>query len=148
MLLKKRFVYVCKRRAESESRASDQGQSAKLLIHNNGCGAATRNFSETSIKHKMLRIEPRLAYINVVLLANRVLIFRFQLLAVYVLLVHNCGECRIGQYSPNLLRVYLQTSIILAYLSKNTGFWSFGVLRKSSQFHIFLNAQIGSNLKL
>jgi hypothetical protein len=26
---------------------------------------------------------------------NRVLIFRFQLLAVYVLLVHNCGECRI-----------------------------------------------------
>jgi hypothetical protein len=27
--------------------------------------------------------------------ANRVLIFRFQLLAVYVLLVHNCGECRI-----------------------------------------------------
>jgi hypothetical protein len=34
----------------------------------------------------MLRIEPRLAFINVVLLANRVLIFRFQLLAVYVLL--------------------------------------------------------------
>jgi hypothetical protein len=31
-----------------------------------------------------------------VLLENRVLIFRFQLLAVYVLLVHNCGECRIG----------------------------------------------------
>jgi hypothetical protein len=48
----------------------------------------------------MLRIEPRLAFINVFLLANRVLIFRFQLLAVrvavYVLLVHNCGECRIG----------------------------------------------------
>jgi hypothetical protein len=86
MLLKKRFVYVCKRRAESESRASDQGQSAKLLIHKNGSGAATRNSSETSIKHKMLRIEPRLAFINVVLLANRVLIFRFQLLAVYVLL--------------------------------------------------------------
>jgi hypothetical protein len=43
----------------------------------------------------MLRIEPRLAFINGVLLANRVLIFRFQLLAVYVLLVHNCGECRI-----------------------------------------------------
>jgi hypothetical protein len=42
----------------------------------------------------MLRIEPRLAFINGVLLANRVLIFRFQLLAVYVLLVHNCGECR------------------------------------------------------
>jgi hypothetical protein len=39
----------------------------------------------------MLRIEPRLAFINGVLLANRVLIFRFQLLAV----VHNCGECRI-----------------------------------------------------
>jgi hypothetical protein len=29
------------------------------------------------------------------LLENGVLIFRFQLLAVYVLLVHNCGECRI-----------------------------------------------------
>jgi hypothetical protein len=43
----------------------------------------------------MLRIEPRLAFINGVLLANRTLIFRFQLLAVYVLLVHNCGECRI-----------------------------------------------------
>jgi hypothetical protein len=34
----------------------------------------------------MLRIEPRLAFIYGVLLANRVLIFRFQLLAVYVLL--------------------------------------------------------------
>jgi hypothetical protein len=44
----------------------------------------------------MLRIELRLAFINGVLLANRALIFRFQLLAVYVLLVHNCGECRIG----------------------------------------------------
>jgi hypothetical protein len=43
----------------------------------------------------MLGIEPRLAFIYGVLLANRVLIFRFQLLAVYVLLVHNCGECRI-----------------------------------------------------
>jgi hypothetical protein len=43
----------------------------------------------------MLRIKPRLAFINGVLLENRVLIFRFQLLAVYVLLVHNCGECRI-----------------------------------------------------
>jgi hypothetical protein len=82
-------------RPESESRASDQGQSAKLLIHKNGSGAATRNSSETSIKHKMLRIEPHLAFINGVLLANRVLIFCFQLLAVYVLLVHNCGECRI-----------------------------------------------------
>jgi hypothetical protein len=48
----------------------------------------------------MLRIEPRLAFINGVLLANRVLIFRFQLLAVHVLLVHNCGECRIGLYDP------------------------------------------------
>jgi hypothetical protein len=55
-------------------------------IHKNGSGAATRNSSETSIKHKMLRIEPRLALINGVLLANRVLIFRFQLLTVYVLL--------------------------------------------------------------
>jgi hypothetical protein len=49
------------------------------------------------IKHKMLGIEPRLAFIYGVLLANRVLIFRFQLLAVYVLLVHNCGECRIEE---------------------------------------------------
>jgi hypothetical protein len=48
------------------------------------------------MKHKMLRIEPRLAFINDVLLANRVFIFRFQLLAVYVLLEHNCGECRIA----------------------------------------------------
>jgi hypothetical protein len=45
----------------------------------------------------MLRIEPRLAFINGVLLANRALIFRFQLLAVYVLLEHNCGECRIAK---------------------------------------------------
>jgi hypothetical protein len=66
-------------------------------MHKNGPGAAKRNSSETSIKHKMLRIESRLAFINGILLANRVLIFRFQLLAVYVLvlLVHNCGECRI-----------------------------------------------------
>jgi hypothetical protein len=80
---------------------ANQGQaikgSAKLLMHKNGSGAATRNSSETSIKHKMLRIEPRLAFINGVLLANRALIFRFQLLAVYVLLVHNCGECRIDK---------------------------------------------------
>jgi hypothetical protein len=61
-----------------------------------GPGAATRNSIETSIKDKMLRIKPRLVFINAVLLANRVLIFRFQLLAVYVLLVHNCGECRIA----------------------------------------------------
>jgi hypothetical protein len=45
----------------------------------------------------MLRIEPLLAFINGVLLENRVLIFRFQLLSVYVLLVHNCGECRIAE---------------------------------------------------
>jgi hypothetical protein len=44
---------------------------------------------------------------------------------------------QIGEYSPNLLRIYLQTSLILAYFSKNTGFWSFGVLLKSSQFHYF-----------
>jgi hypothetical protein len=43
----------------------------------------------------MLGTEPCLAFINSVLLANRVLIFCFQLLAVHVLLVHNCGECRI-----------------------------------------------------
>jgi hypothetical protein len=45
----------------------------------------------------MLGIEPHLAFIYGVLLANRVLIFRFQLLAVYVLLEHNCDECRIAQ---------------------------------------------------
>jgi hypothetical protein len=49
----------------------------------------------------MLRIKPRLAFINNVLLENRVLIFRFQLLAVYVLLVHNCGECRIRNNLTN-----------------------------------------------
>jgi hypothetical protein len=65
------------------------------------------NSSETSKKHKMLRIEPRLAFINGVLLANRVLIFRFQLLAVYVLLVHNCGECRIGTSILCLTRGYM-----------------------------------------
>jgi hypothetical protein len=80
---------------------ANQGHSAKLLTHKNGSGAATRNSSETSIKHKMLRIEPRFAFINGVLLANRVLIFRFQLLAVYVLLVHNCGECRISTNHTN-----------------------------------------------
>jgi hypothetical protein len=60
---------------------------------------ALRTNQEQAIKGrvlgKKLRIEPCLAFINGVLLANRVLIFRFQLLAVYVLLVHNCGECRI-----------------------------------------------------
>jgi hypothetical protein len=54
----------------------------------------------------MLRIEPRLAFINGVSLANRVLIFCFQLLAVYVLLVHNCGECHI------FLILLLQTSLL------------------------------------
>jgi hypothetical protein len=66
-----------------------------LVIHKNGSGAAKRNSSETSIKQEMLRMELRLAFINGVLLANRVLIFRSQLLAVYELLVHNCGECHI-----------------------------------------------------
>jgi hypothetical protein len=70
---------------------ANQGQAIKgsvlsyyLLIHKNGSGAATRNSSKTSMKHKMLRIEPRLAFIYGVLLAIRVLIFRFQLLKVYV----------------------------------------------------------------
>jgi hypothetical protein len=65
---------------------ANQGQGIK------GSGAATRNSSETSIKHKMLGINPRLAFINGVLLANRVLIFCFQLLAVYVLLLSNQRE--------------------------------------------------------
>jgi hypothetical protein len=94
---------------------ANQGQSAKLLIHKNGSGAATRNSSETSIKHKMLRIEPRLALINGVLLANRVLIFRFQLLTVYVLLVNNCGECRIKTI------LYHAIKTALAVLNKNGG---------------------------
>jgi hypothetical protein len=62
------------------------------------------------MKHKMLRIEPRLAFINGVLLANRVLIFRFQLLAVYVLLGHNCGECRID---TEQFRAGFQQSLLL-----------------------------------
>jgi hypothetical protein len=37
---------------------ANQGHSAKLLKHKNGSGAAKRNSSETSIKQKMLRIEP------------------------------------------------------------------------------------------
>jgi hypothetical protein len=67
----------------------------------------------------MLRIEPRLAFINGVLLANRVLIFCFQLLAVYVLLVHNCGECRIG--NPEEIIVYgfpVSVFAILAFCRK------------------------------
>jgi hypothetical protein len=63
----------------------------------------------------MPRIKPRLAFINGVLLENRVLIFRFQLLAVYVLLVHNCGECRISlkykkrlQFTINHVLYYVQ----------------------------------------
>jgi hypothetical protein len=59
------------------------------------------------MKHKLLRIEPRLVFINGVLLANRVLIFRFQLLAVYVLLVQNCGECRIGRKTSLLSMLYV-----------------------------------------
>jgi hypothetical protein len=47
-------------------------QTATLVIHKNGSGAATRNSCETSNKQKMLRIEPRLAFNNSVLLANRV----------------------------------------------------------------------------
>jgi hypothetical protein len=62
---------------------ANQGQTAALLIHNYGSGAAPTKSSKTSIKRKMLTIQPRLAFI---LLANQVLIFRFQLLAVYVLL--------------------------------------------------------------
>jgi hypothetical protein len=53
----------------------------------------------------------------------------------------------IEQYSPNLLWVYLQTKLILAYLSKNTGFWSSGVPLKSSHFYMYIFI-IGSNLKL
>jgi hypothetical protein len=60
----------------------------------------------------MLRIEPRLAFINGVLLANRVLIFRFQLLAVYVLLVHNCGECRIEEIpEKNMAALYSRSNL-------------------------------------
>jgi hypothetical protein len=52
--------------------ASNQGQRAALLIHKNGSGAAKRNSREVNIKQEMHRIEPRLAFINGVLLANRV----------------------------------------------------------------------------
>jgi hypothetical protein len=61
----------------------------------------------------MLRIEPRLALIIGVLLANRVLIFRFQLLTVYVLLVHNCGECRIGKPLKLKLKLTLNLALFL-----------------------------------
>jgi hypothetical protein len=57
------------------------------MILINLSGRERKNSSETSIKQKMLRIEAHLAFINGVLVANRVLIFRFQLLSVYVLLV-------------------------------------------------------------
>jgi hypothetical protein len=40
------------------------------------------------------------------LLENRVSIFRFQLLAVYVLLVHNCGECRINKTFHAILALF------------------------------------------
>jgi hypothetical protein len=58
------------RRAESESEAGNQGQRAALVIHKNGSGAAKRNSSEKYIKQEMDRIEPHLAFINGVLLAN------------------------------------------------------------------------------
>jgi hypothetical protein len=65
-----------------------QVQTATLLIHRNGYGAATRYSSKTSIKNtKSLELNPA----ERLLMANRVLILRFQLLAVYVLLVHNCA---------------------------------------------------------
>jgi hypothetical protein len=83
----------------------------------NGSGAATRNSSETSIIHKMIRIEPRLAFINGVLLANRFLIFCFQLLAVYVLLVHNCGECRIVALQKANIKLMNIFHCIILYFS-------------------------------
>jgi hypothetical protein len=64
----------------------------------------------------MLRIEQRLALINGVLLANRVLIFRFQLLTVYVLLVHNCGECRTVEHEK---KNYCDFQISCTFLTKS-----------------------------
>jgi hypothetical protein len=58
----------------------------------------------------MLRIEPRLAFINGVLLANRVLIFRFQLLAVLVL---NCSECCIDKKVQKILLVEKDQQVLL-----------------------------------
>jgi hypothetical protein len=55
-----------------------------------------REIIAKNIKQEMHRIERRLLFIYGDLQANREVIFRFQLLAVYVLLVHNCGECRIS----------------------------------------------------
>jgi hypothetical protein len=54
--------------------------------------------------------------------------------------MHTGPKVKMAKY---LLRVYLLTTYILAYLSKNTR-----VLLNCSQFHIFFNAQIPSNLKL
>jgi hypothetical protein len=64
---KKRFVYFCLRRAESES-----GADSYIINTQKSTGAETNKFSETSIKQNMLRIQPRLALINGILLAKRV----------------------------------------------------------------------------
>jgi hypothetical protein len=45
------------------------------------------------------------------LLANRVLIFRFQLLAVYVLLVHSCGECRFAIWPFGHFIIFLPSTL-------------------------------------
>jgi hypothetical protein len=39
-------------------------QTAALLLHKNSSGAAPKKSSETSMKQKILRIQPRLAFIN------------------------------------------------------------------------------------
>jgi hypothetical protein len=87
----------------------------------------------------MLRIEPRLAFINGVLLANRVLIFRSQLLAVYVLLVHNCGECRIGFLSNGEKSSYEDN---LMKLAKLFSFMFYSDPTNYAHLYFFINATI------
>jgi hypothetical protein len=53
--------------------------------------------AKQALNTKMLRIEPRLAFIKVVLLASRVLILCFQLLAVYVLLKGDTAASFFGE---------------------------------------------------
>jgi hypothetical protein len=86
----------------------------------------------------MLRIEPRLAFINGVLLANRVLIFCFQLLAVYVLLVHNCGECRIVG-AILVVHKYSLFYNMQKPVKKNTCQMSLIIRSKQTEFSIFID---------
>jgi hypothetical protein len=68
-------------------------ESEKIILMYNTSFWTLINFFFLIKTFLMLRIEPRWAFINGVLLENWSLIFRFQLLP-----VHNCGECRIDAF--------------------------------------------------